>query len=384
MKKISIIGGTGSIGTQTLDVIAANPDLFELTSFAFGRNTTIAVPWLNRLQPMLVGVQDETTRQELEHHLTYHPTIVIGEEGLLDIVTHPEIDTVITAVVGAVGLRPTLAAIEAGKTIGLANKETLVTAGHLVMKLAREKNVTILPVDSEHAAIFQCLNGERREDVRQIILTASGGSFRDQSREELADVTVEQALAHPNWSMGAKITIDSATMMNKGFEVIEAHWLFDVDYADIDVVIHRESIIHSMVEFNDGAVMAQLGMPDMREPIQYALTYPSRLEIQGGERLNLKEIGRLHFADASFDRYPLLRLAFEAGQAGGSMPSVLNAANEQAVDRFLKGDIRFLEIEASVEAALQAHELIEEPSLDQILEADRWAREFVSSLTFAN
>ncbi|WP_313290893.1 1-deoxy-D-xylulose-5-phosphate reductoisomerase [Exiguobacterium sp.] len=384
MKKISIIGGTGSIGTQTLDVIAANPDLFELTSFAFGRNTTVAIPWLNRLQPMLVGVQDETTRQELEQHLTYQPTIVVGEEKLLDVVTHPEVDTVITAVVGAVGLRPTLAAIEAGKTIGLANKETLVTAGHLVMKMARDKNVTILPVDSEHAAIFQCLNGERREDVRQIILTASGGSFRDQTRDELANVTVEQALAHPNWSMGAKITIDSATMMNKGFEVIEAHWLFDVDYANIDVVIHRESIIHSMVEFNDGAVMAQLGMPDMREPIQYALTYPSRLEIQGGERLNLKEIGLLHFADASFERYPLLRLAFEAGQAGGSMPSVLNAANEQAVDRFLKGDIRFLEIEASVEAALQAHELIEEPSLDQILEVDRWAREFVSSLTFAN
>jgi 1-deoxy-D-xylulose-5-phosphate reductoisomerase len=381
MKKIRIIGGTGSIGTQTLDVSAANPDLFELTSFAFGRNTKVAIPWLNRLQPMLVGVKDETTRQELEQHLTYQPTIVVGEEKLLDVVTHPEVDTVITAVVGAVGLRPTLAAIEAGKTIGLANKETLVTASHLVMKLARDKNMTILPVDSGDAAIFQCLNEERREDVRQIILTASGGSFRDQTRDELANVTVEHALAHPNWSMGAKITIDSATMMNKGFEVIEAHWLFDVDYADIDVVIHRESIIHSMVEFNDGAVMAKLGRPDMREPIQYALTYASRLESQGGERLNLKEIGSLHFADASFERYPLLRLAFEAG---GSMPSVLNAANEQAVDRFLKGDIRLLEIEASVEAALQAHELIEEPSLDQILEADRWAREFVSSLTFAN
>ncbi|MGA9231935.1 MULTISPECIES: 1-deoxy-D-xylulose-5-phosphate reductoisomerase [unclassified Exiguobacterium] len=384
MKKVSIIGGTGSIGTQTLDVIAANPEQFQLVSFAFGKNIDVAVPWLNRLRPMLVSVMDEVTRGQLQKLLDYRPTILTGDQGLIDVATMEEADIVITAVVGAVGLRPTLAAIEAGKTIGLANKETLVTAGHLVMKKAREKGVAILPVDSEHAAIFQCLNGERREDVRQIILTASGGSFRDMTRDQLADVTVEQALNHPNWSMGAKITIDSATMMNKGFEVIEAHWLFDVAYEEIDVVIHRESIIHSMVEFNDGAVMAQLGMPDMREPIQYALTYPSRLEIKGGERLNLKEIGRLNFAEASFERYPLLRLAFEAGSAGGSMPSVLNAANEQAVDRFLKGEISFLEIEVSVEAALRAHELINDPSLDQILEADRWARAFVASLSLAN
>ncbi|WP_215115417.1 1-deoxy-D-xylulose-5-phosphate reductoisomerase [Exiguobacterium sp. s80] len=384
MKKVSIIGGTGSIGTQTLDVIAANPEQFQLVSFAFGKNIDVAVPWLNRLRPMLVSVMDEVTRGQLQKLLDYRPTILTGDQGLIDVATMEEADIVITAVVGAVGLRPTLAAIEAGKTIGLANKETLVTAGHLVMKKAREKGVAILPVDSEHAAIFQCLNGERREDVRQIILTASGGSFRDMTRDQLADVTVEQALNHPNWSMGAKITIDSATMMNKGFEVIEAHWLFDVAYEEIDVVIHRESIIHSMVEFNDGAVMAQLGIPDMREPIQYALTYPSRLEIKGGERLNLKEIGRLNFAEASFERYPLLRLAFEAGSVGGSMPSVLNAANEQAVDRFLKGEISFLEIEVSVEAALRAHELINDPSLDQILEADRWARAFVASLSLAN
>lgn len=384
MKHVSIIGGTGSIGTQTLDVISANPDRFQLVSFAFGKNVQVALPWLNRLRPDLVAVLDETVKSELEAVLDYTPTILVGEAGLIAVATAEAADIVITAVVGAVGLRPTLAAIEAGKTIGLANKETLVTAGHLVMKKAREKGVMILPVDSEHAAIFQCLNGERRQDVRQIILTASGGSFRDQTREELVNVTVEQALDHPNWSMGAKITIDSATMMNKGFEVIEAHWLFDVTYDEIDVVIHRESIIHSMVEFNDGAVMAQLGMPDMREPIQYALTYPSRLEIQGGERLNLKQIGRLNFAEASFERYPLLRLAFEAGRAGGSMPSVLNAANEQAVDRFLKGEISFLEIEASVEAALQAHEKVEDPSLEQILTADRWARAFVASLSLAN
>lgn len=384
MKHVSIIGGTGSIGTQTLDVIAANPDRFQLVSFAFGKNIKVALPWLNRLRPELVAVLDETVKKQLEAVLDYSPTLLVGEEGLIAVATAETADIVMTAVVGAVGLRPTLAAIEAGKSIGLANKETLVTAGHLVMKKAREKGVAILPVDSEHAAIFQCLNGERRQDVRQIILTASGGSFRDQTREELANVTVEQALNHPNWSMGAKITIDSATMMNKGFEVIEAHWLFDVTYDEIDVVLHRESIIHSMVEFNDGAVMAQLGMPDMREPIQYALTYPSRLEIKGGERLNLKQIGRLNFAEASFERYPLLRLAFEAGRAGGSMPSVLNAANEQAVDRFLKGEISFLEIEASVEAALQAHENIEDPSLEQILEADRWARAFVVSLSFAN
>ncbi|WP_114571049.1 1-deoxy-D-xylulose-5-phosphate reductoisomerase [Exiguobacterium flavidum] len=382
MKKISIIGGTGSIGLQTLDVIAENGDKFELVAFAYGRNTEKAIPWINRFKPRIVAAQDEAALEALKSRLDYSPELHLGEEGLIRVATAEEADVVVTAVVGAVGLKPTLAAIEAEKTIALANKETLVTAGHLVMKLAREKNVRILPVDSEHAAIFQCLNGERREDVKQIILTASGGSFRDKTREELSQVTVEQALNHPNWSMGAKITIDSATMMNKGFEVIEAHWLFGIDYDDIDVIIHRESIIHSMVEFNDGAVMAQLGMPDMREPIQYALTYPSRLEIKGGERLNLKQIGSLHFTEASFERYPLLRLAFEAGKAGGSMPTVLNAANEQAVARFLAGEISFLEIEASVEAALHAHERIADPSLEQILEADRFAREFVAALSF--
>jgi len=281
---------------------------------------------------------------------------------------------VVTAVVGAVGLEPTLAAIEAGKDIALANKETLVTAGHLVMAAVKEHGVNLLPVDSEHSAIFQCLNGERREDVAKIILTASGGSFRDKSREQLAEVTVDEALNHPNWSMGAKITIDSATMFNKGLEVIEAHWLFDIDYNDIEVVLHRESIIHSMVEYKDAAVIAQLGTPDMRGPILYALAAPKRLEIEGSKRLNLREIGTLHFAEADFERYPALRLAYEAGRAGGSMPTVLNAANEAAVEKFLNGEIAFLDIERLVEQAMDAHTIIAEPTLADILEVDRAVR----------
>ena len=375
MKRISLIGGTGSIGVQTCDVIEQHPDLFELEAYAFGTNVEVATEWINRLRPKYVSATSIEVLEQLKPRLTYEPLYFIGPEGLKECATAERADIVVTAVVGAVGLEPTLAAIQAGKDIALANKETLVTAGHLVKAAVKEHGVNLLPVDSEHSAIYQCLNGERREDVSKIILTASGGSFRDCSRDELADVTVEDALNHPNWSMGAKITIDSATMFNKGLEVIEAHWLFDIDYNDIEVILHRESIIHSMVEFKDAAVMAQLGNPDMRGPILYALSGPKRLEIEGNKRLNLKEIGKLHFEEADFNRYPALRLAFEAGRAGGSMPTVLNAANEVAVDLFLNGQITFLEIERLVEKAMARHEVIAEPTLAQILEVDQAVRQ---------
>ena len=300
--------------------------------------------------------------------------MVSGEEGALEVAAHPEVSTVVSAIVGSRGLRPTLAAIRAGKTIGLANKETLVMAGAIVMREAEKAGVSILPVDSEHSAIFQCLNGERPGDVQRIILTASGGAFRDLSREALESVTREQALTHPNWSMGAKVTIDSATMMNKGLEVIEAHWLFDLPYDRIDVVIHPESIVHSMVEFRDGAVMAQLGTPDMRVPIQYALSYPARLPLTA-RPLDLVALGALHFRRADFARFPCLKMAYEAGRAGGTMPAVLNAANEVAVERFLAGEISFLAIEEVIERVLSAHDCIANPTLEAIEEADRWARE---------
>lgn len=375
MKRISLIGATGSIGVQTCDVIEQHPDLFELEAYAFGTNVDVAEEWINRLRPKYVSAKDIEVLEQLKPRLTYEPLFFIGPEGLIECATAERADVVVTAVVGAVGLEPTLAAIEAGKDIALANKETLVTAGHLVTAAVKKHGVNLLPVDSEHSAIYQCLNGERREDVSKIILTASGGSFRDKSREELEGVTVAEALSHPNWSMGAKITIDSATMFNKGLEVIEAHWLFDIDYNDIEVVLHRESIIHSMVEFKDAAVMAQLGNPDMRGPILYALSGPKRLEIEGNKRLNLREIGTLHFAEADLTRYPALRLAYEAGRAGGSMPTVLNAANEAAVELFLNGEIAFLDIERIVEQAMETHTVIAEPTLEEILQIDRLVRE---------
>jgi 1-deoxy-D-xylulose-5-phosphate reductoisomerase len=296
------------------------------------------------------------------------------------VATHPKAEVVVNAVVGSVGLVPTLKAIEAGKTIALANKETLVTAGHIVMEAARNNDVALLPVDSEHSAIFQCLQGEKKKNVEKIILTASGGSFRDKTREQLTNVTVEDALRHPNWSMGAKITIDSATMMNKGLEVIEAHWLFHLPYEQIDVLLHRESIVHSLVQFHDSSVIAQLGTPDMRVPIQYALTYPDRLELLNAKKLNLAEIGTLHFQRIDFDRYRCLKFAYEAGMAGGSFPTVLNAANEEAVAAFLSGRIAFLTIEDLIERALERHHMIKQPTLDEIREVDVETRRYIQSL----
>ncbi|OQP08015.1 1-deoxy-D-xylulose-5-phosphate reductoisomerase [Geobacillus sp. 46C-IIa] len=380
MKYISILGASGSIGTQTLDVIRAHPDKFRLAAASVGRNIEAARQLIAEFSPPLVAIADRGAYETLCSEYGGRTTIVYGEEGLIEAAVFPQADIVVTAVVGSVGLVPTLKAMEAGKTIALANKETLVVAGHLVMAAAEKHGVPLLPVDSEHSAIFQCLQGEKHEHVEKLILTASGGSFRDRTREELAHVTVEEALRHPNWSMGAKITIDSATMMNKGFEVIEAHWLFRLPYERIEVVLHRESVIHSLVEFRDTSVLAQLGTPDMRVPIQYALTYPERLPLSVAKPLNLAALGALHFAPVDFDRYRCLRLAYEAGKRGGSLPAVLNAANEEAVAAFLAGRIPFLAIEEWIERALERHRPVSDPQLEEIREIDADTRAYVRSL----
>lgn len=373
-QRISLLGSTGSIGKNTLAVVREHPDQFEVVGLAAGSNVQEMVRQIREFSPRIVSMASPEAAEQVRREAGPGVRVVCGEEGVLEVATHPGASIVVSAIVGSRGLRPTLAAIRAGKTIGLANKETLVMAGSIVMREAEKAGVSILPVDSEHSAIFQCLNGERPADVRRIILTASGGAFRDLPREALGSVTREQALTHPNWSMGAKVTIDSATMMNKGLEVIEARWLFDMPYDRIDVVIHPESIIHSMVEFRDGAVMAQLGTPDMRVPIQYALSYPERLPLPA-RPLDLISLGALHFRPADFSRYPCLRMAYEAGRAGGTMPAVLNAANEVAVERFLAGEIPFLAIEEVIERVLSKHVGISDPTLEEIEEADRWARE---------
>lgn len=380
MKKICLLGATGSIGTQTLDVIRAYPDRFRLTAMSFGQNIALGEKIIHEFKPKLVAVGTKEAKERIKHRVPAGTEVVYGEEGLIEAAVHSDGDVLLNAVVGSIGLKPTLAAIESAKMIAIANKETLVAAGHIVTEAARAKNVPIIPVDSEHSAIFQCLNGENINDVSKIILTASGGSFRDRSREELEHVTVEQALAHPNWSMGAKLTIDSATMMNKGLEVIEAHWLFQIPYERIEVVLHKESIVHSMVEFQDASVIAQLGYPDMKIPIQYALTYPDRLEIPQTKRLNLIEIGKLHFNEASFQRYRCLKMAYEAGKVGGTMTSVLNAANEEAVAAFLEKRIAFLQIESLVERAMERHEPIFKPNLEEIMEAETETRNYVQQL----
>lgn len=373
-KRIAVLGSTGSVGTQTLDVIAHDPDRYRVEALAAGTNMALLLKQIERFSPKKVSVATRELAREVELAVGGKVQVVYGEEGLIEAAAGTEAELVVTALVGSQGLKPTLAAIEAGKTIGLANKETLVTAGHLVSELAARRGVPLLPIDSEHSAVFQCLNGEAKESVGKIILTASGGSFRDRSRAELEGVTVEEALRHPNWSMGAKITIDSATMVNKGLEVIEAHWLFGMPYDRIEVLLHPESVIHSMVEFCDNSVMAQLGNPDMRVPIQYALTYPDRVPTPT-RPLRLAEIGKLHFKEMDYERYPCLAMAFDCGRAGGTMPTVYNAANEMAVARFLRGDITFLEIERVVERTLERHQPIRHPELDAIVEADRWARE---------
>ena len=376
MKKISILGVTGSIGTQSVDVCVHYPDLFDVVGISCGRNIAKLEEIIALVKPQYICVLEQKDQKYLQER---YPdlTIYYGEEGLIKIATLDEIDLVLNSVVGFAGLRPTIEAIKAHKDLALANKETLVVGGHLVTRLVKEYGVNLYPVDSEHSAIFQCLQGNKHEQVNKIIITASGGSFRDKTREELVGVTKEQALKHPNWSMGAKITIDSATMFNKGLEVMEAKWLFDMDYEDIEVLIHPESIVHSMVEYKDGAVIGQMGTPDMRLPIQYALTYPDRFVIHDSKRLSLSDVATLHFKKPDLERFHALALAFEAGKTGGSMPCVLNGANEQAVSLFLNDQIEFLDIERLVEMAMRAHKVVIDPDLDQLIEIDRWARDFV-------
>ncbi|WP_026692457.1 1-deoxy-D-xylulose-5-phosphate reductoisomerase [Peribacillus kribbensis] len=381
MKYISLLGATGSIGTQTLDIIRMNPDKFVLTAMSAGKNLGLTRKFIKEFTPEFVSVQSKEDCESLRREFAGEEiAFSYSEEGLVEAACHEKTDIVVNAVLGSVGLYPTLQAIEAGKDIAIANKETLVTAGHLVMKAANDAGVRLLPVDSEHSAIFQALQGEQEKSIENLIITASGGSFRDRTRDELEGVTVEDALNHPNWSMGAKITIDSATMMNKGLEVIEAHWLFGLPYDQIKVLQHRESIIHSMIEFHDSSIIAQLGTPDMRVPIQYALTYPERIPFPKANRLNLAEIGRLNFKEMDFERFPCLRYAYEAGVAGGTMTTVLNAANEEAVSRFLSGHADFLDIERMIEKALKRHSKTENPGLDLIREVDTETREFVRSI----
>ncbi|UTE79413.1 1-deoxy-D-xylulose-5-phosphate reductoisomerase [Rossellomorea sp. KS-H15a] len=377
MKKISLMGATGSIGTQTLAVIREHPEEFRLTAMSVGKNIEEARKMITEFNPRLVSVQRKEDAETLSREFPSSVKVLHGDEGLVEVACHQDADILVNAVLGSVGLYPTLQAIEAGKTIAIANKETLVTAGHLVMEAARAKGTSLLPVDSEHSAIFQALQGEHEKNIEKLIITASGGSFRDRTREELVGVTVHEALNHPNWSMGAKITIDSASMMNKGLEVIEAHWLFDIPYDRIDVVQHRESIIHSMIQFHDSSVMAQLGTPDMRVPIQYALTYPDRLQ-RPGKRLDLVEIGKLHFEKMDLDRFRCLAFAYEAGRIGGSMTTVLNAANEASVALFLDNKISFLDIETYIEKAMNAHQVIHRPDLETIHEIDLETRRLVS------
>lgn len=376
MKKISLLGATGSIGWQTYDILKEQRDAFQLVGFSSGKNLEKTREMIETLKPELVSVQLEEDALTLAKEF---PNIqfTFGAKGLVEVATHPDSTVLVNAVLGSVGLESTLAAIRMGKTIAIANKETLVTAGHLVMAEAKKYKVAILPVDSEHSAIFQSMNGENPKNIERLIITASGGSFRDKTREQLKHVTVADALNHPNWSMGAKITIDSATMMNKGLEVIEAHVLFDMPYDKIDVLLHRESIIHSLVEYHDTSVIAQLGTPDMRVPIQYALSYPDRIPLQNGQRLNLAQIGQLHFQEMDFERYPALRLAYEAGRMGGTILTAMNAANEAAVAAFLQGKITFLEIDETIERVMQAHQNIAVPDLQTILHVDSETRKIV-------
>ncbi|MBR2765868.1 MAG: 1-deoxy-D-xylulose-5-phosphate reductoisomerase [Blautia sp.] len=376
MKNIAILGSTGSIGTQTLDVVRANRDI-RVLGLAAGRNTTLLEAQIREFRPVLAAVWDEHAAADLAVRVKDTGVrIVSGMEGLLELSRMPEVSLLVTAVVGMIGIRPTMEAIRSGKDIALANKETLVTAGHLIMPLAKEKGVQILPVDSEHSAIFQVLHGEERRQVHKLLITASGGPFRGKTRNELAHVTLADALHHPNWVMGKKITVDSATLVNKGLEVMEARWLFDMDISGIQVVVQPQSIIHSMVEFEDGAVLAQLGTPDMRLPIQYALYYPERRYLEG-ERLDFTRLKEIIFDLPDMETFRGLPLAIQAARQGGSMPTVFNAANEMAVGLFLEERIGFLQIYEMIEGAMCAHRLISSPDLDQILETQRETEAFI-------
>lgn len=381
MKAITLLGSTGSIGTQTLDIVAQYPEQFRIVGLTAGRNVTLLAQQIRQFRPEIVAISDENKLQELKSAIADidpQPIILAGETGVVEVARYGDAEAVVTGIVGCAGLLPTIAAIQAGKDIALANKETLIAGGPVVNPLIEKHGVKVLPADSEHSAIFQCLQGVLPGSLRRIILTASGGSFRDLPIEKLAGVTVADALKHPNWSMGQKITIDSATLMNKGLEVIEAHYLFGMDYDDIDIVIHPQSIIHSLIELQDTSVLAQLGWPDMRLPLLYALSWPERIHTDW-KTFDLVKAGDLTFREPDNEKYPCMQLAYAAGRAGGSMPAVLNAANEQAVALFLDEKIQFLDIPKLIEKACDKHRLdnCQSPGLDDILAADQWARQEV-------
>ena len=378
MRRIAVLGSTGSIGTQTLEVVENHPDM-EITALAAGSNIRLLEEQIRRFRPKLAAVWSEERAEELKARVAdLDVRVEAGMDGLIAVATEASAQVVVTAVVGMIGIRPTIAAIQAGKDIALANKETLVTAGHLIIPMVRERGVRLLPVDSEHSAIFQCLNGEHGNRIHKILLTASGGPFRGKTREEMKNIQVEDALKHPNWSMGQKITIDSSTMVNKGLEVMEARWLFGVEMDQVQVVVQPQSIIHSMVEFEDGAVMAQLGTPDMKLPIQYALCWPERRPM-GGERLDFWKLAEIRFEKPDFDNFPGLSLAYEAGRTGGSLPTGFNAANERAVSMFLNRKIGYLTITDIIESAMRRHTVIPNPSVEQILEAERDTYDYIES-----
>ena len=378
MKKIAILGSTGSIGTQTLEVVRANKDI-EVTALAAGSNIDLLEKQIREFSPKIAAVWNEEKAKELKDRVRdLDIRVESGMDGLLAVATELGAEIVVTAVVGMIGIRPTIAAMNAGKDIALANKETLVTAGHIIMSLAKEKHVRILPVDSEHSAIFQSLNGETGNKIHKILLTASGGPFRGWTREQMKGVQVEDALKHPNWTMGRKITIDSSTMVNKGLEVMEARWLFGVEMDQVQVVVQPQSVIHSMVEYEDGAVIAQLGTPDMKLPIQYALYYPER-RFLAGDRLDFAKLAQITFEAPDFENFHGLSLAYKAGRRGGTLPTVFNAANERAVQKFLDREIGYLTITDMIEAAMEHHTVKENPTVEEILAAEQETYDFIES-----
>lgn len=379
MNHLIVLGSTGSIGTQTLQIVREQKNKLNIIALAAGKNVNAMEAQIREFHPKYAVMWDEKAANDLRQRVNdLDVKILQGMDGMLEISVIPEADTLVAAVVGMIGIRPTIAAMKAGKKIALANKETLVTAGHIIMPLAKELNIPLLPVDSEHSAIFQCLNGEPKNRIKKLLLTASGGPFRGMKKEQMAHVQVEDALKHPNWAMGRKITIDSATMVNKGLEVMEAGWLFDVGPDEIEVVVQPQSIIHSMVEYVDGSVIAQMGLPDMKLPIQYALFYPDRLPREE-ERIDLFKIGQITFENPDLDVFEGLKLAFEAFRAGGSMPTVYNAANEKAVSLFLDRKIEFLKIPEIISASMEKHKKIKNPTLDEVLAAEIECYEFIES-----
>lgn len=375
MKNLVILGSTGSIGTQTLDVVREHPDLFHVSVLVANRSDELLEKQIEEFQPQLAVLSDEEAYSRLRQRYSGKTELAGGRQAVIEAAAYPEAQVVVTSLMGFAGLEPTLAALEAGKDIALANKETLVVAGELVMAKAKELGRAILPVDSEHCALFQCLQGQDRKAVEKLILTASGGPFRGRKAEELTNVSKKDVLAHPTWNMGQKITVDSASLVNKGLEVIEARWLYDVSYDQIQVVVHPQSIVHSMVQYQDGTVMAQLGCTDMRLPIQYALTYPDRVA-SNFPRVDFYELGKLTFEKPDIETFRGLKLAFEAGRTGGTMPCIMNGANEVAVEAFLKGQAGFLDIYRLIEKAMEAGQVEYKPDLEQLLAADKWARDY--------